>query len=310
MSARQTYSAIFAGSILVALASITGCQSTQTAGWWNPFSQLSSSDEVKFEQPARMAVIWRESTISQPGRGTARGFGGRVYFYNQQNEPIRVDGELTVYAFDDSTSSTQNNVPDRKYVFKQSDLQKHFSETDLGSSYSIWIPWDKIGGQRKTIALLPVFQPEGGMIVNAGQSIAVLPGKTSENLLAQQIPDDESEKNYVRQVSGTFPAADGSSNTNLSQRTIDSVLSPAIRRKPTTIRVPRSLGRRMTELTQLERASGKTSGAGFTNESTSQEEQKVANSELQPQADSSVNAQTQLPAATARPVFGRPGALR
>ncbi len=37
-----------------------------------------------------------------PGKPVTRGFGGRIYFYNDRSQAVPVDGELVVYGFDDT----------------------------------------------------------------------------------------------------------------------------------------------------------------------------------------------------------------
>lgn len=169
------------GLAVFAIALSCGCQTPNGSSDFSlkPFG--SAKPEIEFGQPLRMAVIWKESSITVPGEKTIRGFGGRVYFYDEESETVRVDGELTVFAFDDTTDHTvKARQPDRKYVFRSSKLQEHYGQTGLGHSYNVWIPWDEVGGERKTISLVPIFKPVDGMIPKSDQSIAILSGTTSE----------------------------------------------------------------------------------------------------------------------------------
>lgn len=158
-------------------------------------------DKIEYGEPVRHGVIWVDSIYNEPGTRPVRGFGGRFYFYDEDGEAIRVEGELLVYAFDDSSTNDSNKVPDRKFVFRQDDLQTHYSETELGPSYSFWVPWDSVGGERKKISLLPIFVTASGRRINGDQSIGILPGR---------VPSDDSEmysgvskimkENQIRQV--------------------------------------------------------------------------------------------------------------
>lgn len=195
--------AFFAAAIVL----LAGCQMSQTVSDLSlkPFKG-SSEPEIEFGQPLRMAIIWKESAVTAPGKKPVRGFGGRVYFYDEENETIRVDGELTVYAFDDTNDhAVKARQPDRKYIFRASELQEHYGQTGLGDSYNIWIPWDEVGGPRKTISLVPIFKPEGGMVPKSDQSIAILSGTT---------PEEETGNSrrrvdpLVKKVSMTSSAAD------------------------------------------------------------------------------------------------------
>ncbi|MGI9515416.1 MAG: hypothetical protein ACR2NP_00090 [Pirellulaceae bacterium] len=225
-----------------------GCQSgTPTMDWsrLNPFPAKAET-EPEYEQPLRMAVIWKETTLSAPGKKPTRGFGGRIYFYGEESEPIRANGQLTIYAFDDSETDPEQTsaVPQRKYVFKAEHLQQHHSITDIGSSYSVWVPWDEVGGMRRTISLLPVFNPDGGKIIQADQSIAVLPGRTTEQ-------DDFSGRSSVRQVSASIEADQHVASASHAAQSASGDIRNG-RPQATTIRVPRSLANGMKQLNQRE----------------------------------------------------------
>ena len=149
---------------------------------WNPASRFAEKLEAEgeSEKPAQtMAIIWSNTALEKPGVPAVKGFGGRIYFYDEDNQAVKADGELVVYGFDDSNKAREvGPKADRKYVFKADKFQSHFSKTDLGQpSYNVWVPWEKVGGLRKTITLIPVFKPAEGAILRAGQSTNVLPGK-------------------------------------------------------------------------------------------------------------------------------------
>ena len=124
-------------------------------------------------------------------------------------------------------------APTRKYIFRAEQLQSHLSESELGPSYSFWIPWQKIGGQERKISLVPVFIPEQGEVINGLFSKAVLPGKTSTpdgTTEQDQLVNAPSEKamrvdTYTHRDTNT---AHGVRNT----QTID--LSPNLTRHMTT----------------------------------------------------------------------------
>ncbi len=183
-------------ALIVASQSILGCSGVGVKNSMRPtptgtsqWSQLSRSYSSKNESslfnknkkpapPESMVVLWKDSVLEKPGLPSVRGFGGRIYFYDNDAMPVKVNGELVVYGFDDSESSelAATKTPTKRFVFTQDQFQTHFSETDLGPSYSVWIPWEKMGGYRKTIALFPVFVTEDGQTLKGGSSINILPG--------------------------------------------------------------------------------------------------------------------------------------
>lgn len=142
----------------------------------NVLTKMFSEEELEFETPSSMVAIWKPSTFEKPGSKSIRGFGGRFYFHNAKMEPVKVDGALTIYGYDDADGDTSGKA-DRKFVFEAKTLQQHHSETGIGHSYSFWIPWDEVGGLEKTITLIPVFKSFDGEIPQAKPATLRLPGR-------------------------------------------------------------------------------------------------------------------------------------
>lgn len=155
----------------LSLLGTLGCQSMPKL---NPFQEKEvASDSV----PQSVVALWKDTVLSQPGTQPSRGLGGRIYFYDDSDRPIPVDGKLVVYAYDDSKAEQLNREPDRKYVFDQASLQKYYSESDLGPSYSVWLPWDEAGGPHAEVSLIPMFTTTEGKVVIGEHSRHVLAGK-------------------------------------------------------------------------------------------------------------------------------------
>ncbi len=116
-----------------------------------------------FEPPVRIDGFWTSTRLDRPGRDSVRGFSGRVMLYGaKSSQPIRGQGKLIVYAYDEAVSSPQDGTPSRKYEFAAADLEKHYSQSKLGPSYSFWLPWDKAGGESMEITLIACFVPDEG----------------------------------------------------------------------------------------------------------------------------------------------------
>ena len=165
---------------------LCGCATDQLAKKlsWSKTDKISSS---KFEQPTRMVVLWSPTVLTQPGQPATRGFGGRIYFYNEKSQAIPVEGQLVVYAYNDSrlaglgqpNAKGGHTEPDRKFAFTNEQFATHFSPTELGPSYSVWIPWDALGGAQVELSLVPVFTTPNGQIVMGQSSRNLLKGNPS-----------------------------------------------------------------------------------------------------------------------------------
>jgi len=160
-----------------------GCSTldwTKKLPWSDPEKQIKQS---AYDRPVRMVAIWTPTTLTHPGKPPTRGLGGRLYFYNDASQTIPVEGQLLVYAYDDShkpesprRSTGGVDEPDRKYAFTAEQFTAHYSPTDLGASYSVWIPWGPTSGPPAEVSLVPVFTAAGGNIVMGQPSRQALKG--------------------------------------------------------------------------------------------------------------------------------------
>jgi hypothetical protein len=127
--------------------------------------------------PARVVGAWTDTVMSKQGQSPQRGFGGRLAFYDGENEKaIKVDGELVVYAFNETNREPTDNKPTRRYVFPADQMNLRMSESELGATYSFWLPWDEAGGPQTEVSLICRFQPKKGSVVVSEQTRHRLPG--------------------------------------------------------------------------------------------------------------------------------------
>lgn len=161
----------------VIVAGVAGC-SVPKASDFKPSKLLFwNNDEPKKGLPVRMVGTWTDTVLSTPGQKSQRGFGGRVHFYDKSEEkPILVDGQLVVYAFDESNRAPTDNKPTRRYVFPADQLPLRMSISEIGASYSFFLPWDEAGGPQTEVSLICRFQPKGGAVIASEQTKHILPG--------------------------------------------------------------------------------------------------------------------------------------
>ncbi len=144
----------------------------EKSGW-----SISKMWKQEYQVPHSMAVIWSPDILTLPGKPPTRGFGGRVYLYNERSQAIPVDGELIVHGYTKPPRRHQEQVAaDKTFGFTAEQLTSHFSPSELGASYSIWIPWDAADGQRQEITLIPTFKGTEGEVVQGAAAKLFLPG--------------------------------------------------------------------------------------------------------------------------------------
>ncbi len=162
--------AIIICHVLWLLSAFSGCARL------NLHEKIFSSEEPEPVMPDRMLPMWTDTVLYQAGQVGVRGFGARVYFYGEKDDAIPVDGGLTVYAFDAEKPDGRMPVPEKKFVFTPEQFETHHSKTNLGHSYSIWLPWDKVGGPARNISLVARFESRDGGVVVSEPVRKLLPG--------------------------------------------------------------------------------------------------------------------------------------
>ncbi len=231
------YTLSFAPLVCALMTSLAGCS---TLDLKKPKMPWSGDDEgPQYESPERIIAIWTDTVYQHSGKTPTRGFGGRIYFYNREGATIPVNGQLYVYAYDDSSPLSHADKPTRKYGFTAEQFTRYYSESELGASYNIWIPWDAVGNDEKQIALFPVFVDESGKVVRGSFANNRLPGRRT-------ITEEERRGFYVS------PAQKAQSDTTPMVQQAQYQQATAAAEPPrqpglktTTIHVPRSTAERM-----------------------------------------------------------------
>lgn len=145
-----------------------------------PRDWLGREVEIAYTVPSKVVAIWTNSVFNKMGEAPKRGLGGRVYFYNDDHQPVRVDGGLSVYVYDDTDAKPNSKLKQeasRVVHFDAEEVKANFSPTEFGASYSFWVPWDNVGGDRKQLSIIPVFTDSTGHMIVGEQARQLLPGK-------------------------------------------------------------------------------------------------------------------------------------
>ncbi len=178
--------------------------------WFN-----SDKEEVPepYPNPAKLIATWTPDTLIQTGRTPTRGFGGRIYFYNEKSQAVPVEGTLVVHGFDENTSDPSQQV--KRFAFTPEQFTQHFSRSDLGASYSVWIPWDAVGGDSRKISLVATFTTENGKTVQGVPTTVLLPGPKVDR--EEQLADKLSPafRRWQRVAAGETPQPSGLTTTTI-----------------------------------------------------------------------------------------------
>jgi hypothetical protein len=193
--AKSGYGVVTTFACLIALS---GCQS-KGDGWkfanWDVRRAVGmKKGPAEPKTPERLVATWTDTVLNTAGQPSKRGFGGRIVFFQRESkDPVRVDGQLVVYAFDDTDREPHETHPARRNVFPAEDFARMESDSSLGASYSVFLPWDELGGPPKKISLITRFEPAKGAIVMGEQTRHYLPGIGVDGKVTTQIAETTTE---------------------------------------------------------------------------------------------------------------------
>jgi len=212
-------------------------------------SSWFSFKKKEYQVPQSMTATWASDVLTLPGKAPTRGFGGRFYFYNEKTQAIPVDGDLVVYGFDDTNRQqvTEDlSQANKRFRFTAEQFTTHFTEGELGASYSVWIPWDEAYGAPKKIMLIPTFLTKEGRTLRGVAASLNLPGVVKHG--QNEMP--------VQQASALMP------NTfpNLNPQSSPNEMSGL---RTTTIQVPSSSLMRQTRSPEIQFPGSDFSQNGF-----------------------------------------------
>lgn len=222
--------------LLFCLCAFVGCKSIDATtdksandkSWWDRTAEPAP------ETPAKIVAIWSNSVFNEPGTKPVRGLGGRLYFYDAKHQPICVDGKLAVFLYDDTEPGRRKDQEATKQIhFSPEQVAGNYTPTEFGPSYSFWLPWDEVGGERKHLSVIPVFTSNEGEMLVGDQARYLLPGKERVEL-AETTPE-----------SGNVMAASFEADGTSSQIAQTNASEAEARPSSTRIKLPPSVQRRL-----------------------------------------------------------------
>jgi hypothetical protein len=152
------------------LLGLTGCQTVNVKA---PFPWEKEKDKP---QPDKIMAVWTDAVRTESGKPAERGFGGRVFFYDDKGKPMKVEGTVHIYVFDDDRSMDQVQTPEKKFVFPADTLELRYSKCSLGHSYNFWVPIGSVQGPNRNLSLVTKIELKSGGSVVSSVTRKILPG--------------------------------------------------------------------------------------------------------------------------------------
>ncbi|MFM7563562.1 MAG: hypothetical protein ACKO81_11065, partial [Planctomycetota bacterium] len=152
------------------LVCLTGCQTFDAKA---PFPWEKEKDKP---QPDKIMAVWTDAVRTESGKPAERGFGGRVFFYDDKGKPMKVEGTVHIYVFDDDRSMDHVQTPEKKFVFPADTLELRYSKCSLGHSYNFWVPIGSVQGPNRNLSLVTKIELKSGGSVVSSVTRKILPG--------------------------------------------------------------------------------------------------------------------------------------
>ncbi|WP_437228244.1 hypothetical protein SH661x_000799 [Planctomicrobium sp. SH661] len=161
----------FSFALLLLLMASSGCQ------MWHQ-AKLSTAPMATAEHPVvEIICVW------QPGEGTGmdglptRGFAGQILFFAMgEKVPVRVDGKVRIYVFDDQGTEEEQQKPIHQFDFDSTAFQSFLTQTNLGTAYQLFIPYTRKGDMVANCTLRVRYSPDEGSSVYSKMATVTLPG--------------------------------------------------------------------------------------------------------------------------------------
>lgn len=140
-----------------------------------------------------------------------RGFAGQILFFAQgRAEPVRIDGDVRVYVFDDHGTIKEQSRPLHEFDFPAEAWNTYLRKTNLGPAYQVFIPYTRKGGRLASCALRVRMSAENRLPLYSKLASVTLPGRQGVDataLAAAQTPADGEKRIEPQQRSITELAA-------------------------------------------------------------------------------------------------------
>lgn len=195
------------GLLLIAVL-LPGCSTISSTN--KSIKELLRKEPPK--TPSRMVSFWQCYAQTNPGGGNAlRGVGGRIIFYGAKNikDPIKVNGELTIYLFDASDPIPEKSVPLKFAIFKKDAIPSFYRKDEMGiHGYDFFVPLDEIDNEEKEVQVLAIYKEEKkpgeiSTLINSMPAVVTLLGNRKKE--SESVESEEPKREIINESAGPGP---------------------------------------------------------------------------------------------------------
>ena len=186
-------------AVALVCVALSGC-ATLDLPWPNRIPEASLKNPV-----VRVLCLWEPSEGRDPKGLPCRGFAGQILFLgNQGGRPVKVNGTVKVYQFDDLGTEEEQAVPVHQFEFDAGAWNRHMKVGSFGAAYHVFIPYMRPGHHEANCAVYLKYTPHEGQPITSDMSHIYVKGRPRDDLAAARLAQNpEYVRMYDKQVQTT-----------------------------------------------------------------------------------------------------------
>jgi hypothetical protein len=116
-----------------------------------------------------------------------RGFAGQILFFVKgQPQPVRINGNVRIYVFDDQGTAEEQSRPLHEFNFPAEAWNSYLTQTNLGSAYQLFVPYTRKGGNFAKCEVRVRLTGQDRLPVYSKMAMITLPGRRTAPGAIQQ----------------------------------------------------------------------------------------------------------------------------
>ena len=153
-------------SFLLLLAT-AGCADTAFIQSRGKFLR-GAHNKTQARQAARILCLWEAAEGQGLDGQPSRGFAGQILFFGPGDAaPFPVHGTIRIFEYDNFDPNENSPKPIHAFVFDDGGWNAHRSESTMGESYNVFLPYVKHHAGRAKCALKVEFTAENGRTISS-----------------------------------------------------------------------------------------------------------------------------------------------
>lgn len=125
-------------------------------------------NKTQARQAARILCLWEAAEGQGLDGQPSRGFAGQILFFGPGDAaPFPVHGTIRIFEYDNFDPNENSPKPIHAFVFDDGGWNAHRSESTMGESYNVFLPYVKHHAGRAKCALKVEFTAENGRTISS-----------------------------------------------------------------------------------------------------------------------------------------------